>query len=176
VDGVQLEGVKPVRRPVETLSLADEVGCGPDEPTPLVSWDLPIGRLDDGLHIVTVEYVADAEIFDGFETYSAGSLGVIDMEVEVGSAGQPSPGGDTASLTVFNDSPEVVCFVWIGPPASEWVDDLLGSDILMPGDRLQVEIVPGTWALQAQDCEGNVLGYEAAYDIGGAAEWRITGG
>jgi hypothetical protein len=55
------------------------------------------------------------------------------------------------------------------------VGDLLGSDILLPGDRLQVEIVPGTWALQAEDCEGNVLDYEAAYDIGGSTEWRITG-
>lgn len=176
VDGVQLEGVEPIRRPAETLTLLDEIGCGPEEPTPLVSWDLPIGQLDDGAHTVSVEYIADIEIFDGFETYSAGSLGALDMEIEVGLAGQPPSGGDTASLTVFNDSQDIVCFVLIGPPASEWVDDLLGSDVLLPGDYLQVEIVPDTWALQAEDCEGDVLGYEAAYDIDGSAEWHVTGG
>jgi hypothetical protein len=175
VDGIQLDGVEPVRRSVETLALLDEIGCGPKEPTPFASWDLPIGRLDDGRHTITVEYIADTEIFDGFETYSAGSLGGVDMEIEVGPVGQLSSGGDMASLVMVNDSPDIVCFVWIGPPASEWEDDLLGSDILLPGDRLQVEIVPGTWALQAEDCEGNVLGYEAAYDVDGSAEWHITG-
>lgn len=87
VDGRRLDGVEAVRYPARTLVMLDEFGCGPDEPTPIVLWDLPIGQLGAGTHTVSVEFFTGAQIYDGFDTYEAGSLGSLERTVHVSGGG-----------------------------------------------------------------------------------------
>jgi hypothetical protein len=87
VDGKKLGGVEAIRHPARTLVMLDEFGCGPDEPIPLVFWDLPIGRLGAGTHTVSVEFFTGAQISDGFDTYEAGSLDSLERTVEVSGGG-----------------------------------------------------------------------------------------
>jgi hypothetical protein len=93
-----------------------------------------------------------------------------------GEAGQPSDDGKVA-LTLVNDSPFEICFVWIGPPESEWMGDLLeeGSVTLLSGESHTVRIVPNMWALRADDCFGNEVAYEFAYDVTTDTTWTIGG-
>lgn len=152
-----------------TFSTADLYGCDLDEANPIAYWDLPIGRLSDGSHLIEVEFFTDAEIYDGYDTYPAGSLGIIERTIQVGEA--TSDG--SVAFTIANDNSTTVCYVWIGVPQSEWSDDLLGADILRANDSVSVDVVPGTWALQAEDCDNNVMAYEAALDITGPMTWRV---
>jgi hypothetical protein len=87
VDGKRLVGVEAVRHPARTLVMSDEFGCGPDEPIPIVFWDLPIGQLMTGTHTVSVEFFTGVQIYDGFDTYEAGSLGSLERTVVVSGGG-----------------------------------------------------------------------------------------
>jgi hypothetical protein len=87
VDGKRLGGVETVRYPARTLVMSDEFGCGPDEPIPIVFWDLPIGQLMAGTHTVSVEFFTGVQIYDGFDTYEAGSLGSLERTVVVSGGG-----------------------------------------------------------------------------------------
>lgn len=172
LDGDLIRDATFVRRPARTWTPAQEIGCGPNEPVTSVEWDLSLGRLSPGTHLFEVEFFNDAEINDGFNTYPPGSLGISEQSITVAGDGGSA---DTVTLTLVNDTQDTVCFVWIGAPGSEWIDDLLGDSLLDAGTQFAVDLVPGTWALQAEDCSGAVVGYEAAFDLTGAAEWHISG-
>lgn len=167
VDGQLLPGVESVNYVVGTTEHLEKIGCEGGPPMPLAYWDIPVGRLPAGSHRVEVEYFADAEIYDGYSTYPAGSLGIVERVIQVGDA-------ESVALTIVNDTSDVLCSALIGPPASEWIDDLLGDDVLTPGDRLTVQVMPGTWALQAEGCAGVVTDYHASFDVTEPAVWIIT--
>jgi len=175
VDGQLVPGVESLSHAVGTTAQLEAVGCPGGPPAPLAYWDIPLGRLPAGSHRVEVEYFADAQIYDGYNTYPAGSLGIVERVIQVGDGDEGAGGaGERVALTMVNDTSQVVCFALIGSPASEWVGDLLGGDTLMPGDRLTVEVVPGTWALQAQGCGGEVLDFRASFAVTEPTEWVIA--
>ena len=79
-------------------------------------------------------------------------------------------------MTLINQTSEPVCFVWIGPPQSEWLYDLLGDDIIDGWGTFAVYIPVGEWALQAEDCSGteySVMKYEPYITISGDTTWYI---
>lgn len=85
------------------------------------------------------------------------------------------PNGDTVvTLALWNHTSEPVCYVWIGEPYSEWYGDLLGSDIIQGWETYYVDVNPGTWALQAEDCNGSVMYFTPSIDIYGYTEWHIN--
>ena len=101
-----------------------------------------------------------------------------------GGAGASSSSGsssDTVDLALRNESSVDICSVLIGTPGSEWSGDLLDSvetslffaGKLMSRSILVVEVTPGEWALRAEDCNGNEVAYEAAYDITEDTDWLI---
>lgn len=57
-------------------------------------------------------------------------------------------------LTIVNQTSEPVCYVWIGPPYSEWIGDVLGDQTIPGWGSTTVYVNPGEWALMAEDCSG----------------------
>lgn len=89
-------------------------------------------------------------------------FGVYLSGYEVWTIGSGGGGGD-ALVTIVNNTAQAVCYVWVGPPASEWDGDLLGSSILDVGQTISVYLPVGTWALQAESCGGEVLAYTDSF-------------
>jgi hypothetical protein len=88
IDGVVQDTIAPVRYPGETVADIAEIGCfGVAGEQSLVYWDFAISGLDEGSHTIEVEYIADGEIFGGFETYAGGTIGINTRTLIVGEAG-----------------------------------------------------------------------------------------
>lgn len=58
-------------------------------------------------------------------------------------------------LTIVNQTSEPICYVWIGVPESEWLGDILESQMIEGWGSLTVYVNPGEWALSAEDCSGD---------------------
>lgn len=87
---------------------------------------------------------------------------------------QPS-GGETVTLTVFNESSEAICFVYISPSESDdWGDDVLGDDVIEPGESYTFEVIVGTYDLMAEGCDGNAIAVESEVDLSEPKEWTFS--
>jgi hypothetical protein len=100
-------------------------------------------------------------------------FGVYLSGYEVWTIGGSSGGGGDALITIVNNTGQAVCYVWVGPPASEWDGDLLGSSILDVGQTISVYLPVGTWALQAESCGGQVLAYTDSFYASNGAVFYI---
>jgi len=87
---------------------------------------------------------------------------------------QPPSSSGEVTLTIVNDTPETVCYVWIGEPYSEWIADLLDTNTLAGYSSIDVLVFPGTWALQAEDCAGAAIQTTSSIDIYGPTVWHIN--
>lgn len=79
-----------------------------------------------------------------------------------------SPTINTASgsLTINNDTPNTVCYVYMGPPNSEWSGDLLGNDVIDPYSSYTLyDLSEGTWCISLQDCSNNDLYYDCSLSV-----------
>ena len=59
------------------------------------------------------------------------------------------------TLTLNNDGPETICFLFVSPTTSTiWGSDRLGREgVLLPDEGLILDLLPGTYDLSAEDCE-----------------------
>ncbi len=83
LDGEEFEDIRPYRQPVESYSGLEEYGCGPSQTGGWVHWDVPVGKLSAGTHIIAVEHILNETVSDGFDTYPGGSLGLLETTFEV---------------------------------------------------------------------------------------------
>lgn len=61
-----------------------DLGCpGDDDPETFVYWDLPLGQLEAGSHLIAVEYSTSEEIYDGYDFYPPGEIGGLERTIEV---------------------------------------------------------------------------------------------
>jgi hypothetical protein len=86
------------------------------------------------------------------------------------------PSNMKAELTLINESSTKICSVWVGPPYSEWMGDILGGASLSAGKSTTVEVPVNVWAIQARDCSGNAIASAWSLDITRPTEWRIIPG
>jgi hypothetical protein len=148
-------------QPIDLMAPGDMLPSG----YALTFFDVPTGDSD-----LRVEN-CDGSVVE--EAFGVNLRGKIPWAVPgpIGESGIEVEGGVT--LTLINDTAEEVCLVWAGPPASEWIADVLNEETIPTGGRLDVSFPSGMWALMAQDCSGMQLDYEATYDVTADTEWRI---
>lgn len=108
------------------------------------------------------------------ETYGLTVEGVTTWEITEAGFSEESGPIMPMVLTLENQTNKTVCTVWIGQPESEWAGDLLESQDLPAGETVYVDVVPDTWALQAEDCSGNVMQYDPGFFVHQGAVWTIT--
>jgi hypothetical protein len=90
----------------------------------------------------------------------------------------PTPEAESslASLLIANESPVTVFYLYISSSdADEWGDDMLGDDVLEPGESyLFTDIPPGDYDIKAEDLSGNII--ETAWEVRleGEVELSIT--
>lgn len=105
--------------------------------------------------------------------YGANIEGEIEWELyESGQADHPN--GDGVWVTLVNDTSEPVCYVWYGEPASEWIGDALGSEIIDGWGSLEVMLPPYNVVLQAEDCSGSIMMRAENFTPTNGAEWHIN--
>jgi hypothetical protein len=90
--------------------------------------------------------------------------------------GTDVPSNMKADLTLINESTTKICSVWVGPPFSEWMGDILGGASLSAGKSTTVEVPVNIWAIQARDCSGNAVASAWTLDVTRPSEWRIIPG
>jgi S1-C subfamily serine protease len=83
----------------------------------------------------------------------------IDLESETPPNQQDDPNLELASVIIENDSRETICYIYFSPTtSSDWGTDYLGEgNELFPGDSVTFEAEPGTYDLQLEDCDNNLL-------------------
>jgi hypothetical protein len=98
------------------------------------------------------------------------------MAVLACSDGGNGGGEGTVTLTIFNESSETICFVYISPSDSdEWGEDALGDgNLIEPGDTYTFDVVVGTYDLMAENCDGEVLGVQEGVDMSESKEWTFS--
>jgi hypothetical protein len=93
-----------------------------------------------------------------------------DTTVTVGGPNQPS-------IELINNTNVDVCYVYIDPSdEDEWTEDWLGmAEVILPGDSRYFFVEPGTYDMQAQDCEQQVLTEEFGVEVNEDIYWELTG-
>jgi hypothetical protein len=87
----------------------------------------------------------DGTILDERRYQSIAAGGVYDWTLP------PVPVGE-ATVTMHNDSGQIIWYVYIWPPGEPWGDDRLGSMTVLPtDDPVDFRIQPGTYNLRAED-------------------------
>ena len=73
----------------------------------------------------------------------------------VGVGDYPAP----VTLTLNNDGPETICFLYVSPATSTiWGADRLGQEgVLLPDEGLNLELLPASYDLWGGDCEGTEI-------------------
>lgn len=105
------------------------------------------------------------------ERYSANIEGEVEWELYEEEADHPN--GDGVGVTFVNETSEPVCYVWYGPPASEWEGDALGTEIIDGWGSLDVLLPPYTVVLQAEDCDGSIMKRTESFTPSNGAVWHI---
>jgi hypothetical protein len=83
----------------------------------------------------------------------------------------------SVTLTIANQSTEVICFVYVAPPGSdEWGESLLAGEAILPNAVGVFEMAPGTYDLRVSNCFDVPLAEELAVDVSQPLGWRITAG
>lgn len=79
-----------------------------------------------------------------------------------------------ASVTVINQTDVPICHMWIATDESESFGlNWLGSEQIMPGERMQFFVFPDTYDLKAEDCDFNLLRVEIEVEIDGHIDWLV---
>ena len=83
-----------------------------------------------------------------------------------------------ASWVMLDNSTRVdVCYVFISPSTGDdWGDDLMGENEMVPmGEQRMFYVKPGSYDLQALDCDENVLAEEYEVDLSTGRPWILSG-
>lgn len=81
----------------------------------------------------------------------------------------------SVTLTIVNQSTEVICFVYVAPSGSDrWSENLLAGRIILPNEVGVLEIAPGTYDLRASNCFDVPLAEASAVNIFQPLGWKIT--
>ena len=85
-----------------------------------------------------------------------------------------NPSGEV-ELTIINETSETICYVYFGPPESEWIGDILGDQMIPGWGSLTVWIDPGEWTLEAHDCSGGMtpMKHSDWVSIYGPTTWYV---
>ena len=98
----------------------------------------------------------------------------VSVPTKVPPTAAPATGGAAATLTVINDTDTEIWYVYISPSdSSDWGDDWLGDNKIVPGDSYTFELTEGTYDLMAQDEEHNEMASRYGEYISGDMEWRL---
>jgi hypothetical protein len=83
---------------------------------------------------------------------------------------------DEASVTLYNNSDQSVCFVYISPSSSsDWGGDWLGeSEILESGYSRSFYLPSGTYDLAAESCDGYLLDEQYSVYIDSSIDWSLN--
>jgi hypothetical protein len=87
-----------------------------------------------------------------------------------------APAPQSGVVSLLNASDYVVTHVYISDcDTDNWEEDLLGSEVLYPGDELEVELSSGCWDLMALVEGEQILDtYSVGIGNGDYIEWTIT--
>jgi hypothetical protein len=82
----------------------------------------------------------------------------------------------TARVLVTNEASAPICSIHISPStATDWGQNLLGAIETIPaGKNRFFYVVPGSYDLQATDCDGTVLSERYDHRVTGRMTWDIT--
>lgn len=102
---------------------------------------------------------------------------ILDTFVVVG----PLPGatdggevGEEAALTITNMLDVSVWYIYISPSGdSEWGEDWMGDDVMMPGDSYTFILESGIYDLAAVDPDDNVVAELYEVSLEGEQEWTL---
>lgn len=68
----------------------------------------------------------------------AGVFALVAM-VGLAAAGSGTAHADVRDFTLYNDSAVTIYYVYVSPSdTSDWGDDVLGTDVLLPGDSVDI--------------------------------------
>ena len=85
--------------------------------------------------------------------------------------------GGQVPFTIVNHTSEPICYVWYGPPYSEWIGDMLGDQTIPGWGSLTIYVDPGDYALSANDCSGDAsysqMEYVESMSIYSATTWDV---
>jgi formylglycine-generating enzyme required for sulfatase activity len=99
---------------------------------------------------------------------------VFDLEGGVYDAA-PDEAGGTVTLKIVNHTAGNICYVYIVPStAAEWGADLLGAEEMVPpGAQRDFQLEPGSYHMQALDCNGNVVDDLYNVAVGEDSTWTL---
>ena len=85
--------------------------------------------------------------------------------------------GATSWVMLDNRSNVDVCYVFISPSNGEdWGEDWMGgNEAIAIGEQRMFYVKPGTYDLQALDCDENVLAEEYEADLSTGTSWTLSG-
>ena len=106
------------------------------------------------------------------ERYGEALSGEMEWEIFHDAPGGAASG--TASVTFVNRTSEPVCYVWFGPPQSEWYGDALGTMTISGWGSMQVSLPQEPLVLQAEDCSGVVMMRAEGFQPVPGAVWEIN--
>jgi hypothetical protein len=78
------------------------------------------------------------------------------------------------TVTLINETSTTVCAVWVGPPYSEWIGEVLQGEKLPAGSTTTVDLPVRMWAIQARDCSERAVGSSYGLNISRDTIWHIT--
>ena len=168
-------GDSAVVNPGETFTIYD---------VPYDTYDLLVE--DCAENTLYEEYYLDFPNVDTFTLWDDNTTeplcgnGVCDVYENGGNCPQDcgsSSSGSQVPLTIVNHTSEPICYVWYGPPYSEWIGDALGDQTIPGWGSLTVYIYPGDYALSANDCSGDAglseMEYVESMSIYSATTWDV---
>ncbi len=88
----------------------------------------------------------------------------------------PAPATGSASIEIFNNSPYVICYVFISPTSSDsWGNDQLGEEevIDIGQSRVFSGLAPDFYDLQTQDCDGTMISLNTQVDMTAAGSYTL---
>jgi hypothetical protein len=80
----------------------------------------------------------------------------------------------SATLTLYNNSGQTVCYVYISPSdQATWGDDWLGLDVVPSGSNYVFSVPPDTYDLKAENCSHTVIDTQYNVILSGSYSWSI---
>ena len=104
----------------------------------------------------------------------AATLACTPIQTNDASLPRPTEFGEGALLTVLNDSPEAICYLFISLPTNlDWGPDLLNTvETIAPIQSLTFALAPGNYDLRAEGCESGVAEFRG-FSLTNAHEWAV---
>ncbi|GAB4479692.1 MAG: hypothetical protein Kow00124_25640 [Anaerolineae bacterium] len=91
-------------------------------------------------------------------------------------AENPPPAAGSTSIEIINNSPYVICYVYISPTSSDtWGPDQLGEgEVIEIGQsRLFSGLAPDFYDFQTQDCAGTMISLNTQVDMTAAGSYTL---